>query len=53
VDFPRLARLYLSGRLPLDRLVGRTTTLDAVDGALDDLRRAAGFRTIVRFEAGT
>ena len=49
VDFPRLARLYVSGRLPLDRLVGRTTTLDAVDGALDDLRRAAGLRTIVRY----
>ncbi len=52
MDFPRLARLYLSGRLPLGRLVGRTTTLDAVDGALDDLRQAAGYLTIVRFEAG-
>ena len=49
VDFPRLARLYASGRLPLDRLVGRTTTLDGVDGALDDLRRAAGLRTIIRY----
>ncbi len=47
VDFPRLARLYLSGRLPLDRLVGRTTTLDGVAGALDDLRRAAGLRTVI------
>jgi S-(hydroxymethyl)glutathione dehydrogenase / alcohol dehydrogenase len=53
VDFPKISRLYLSGRLPLDRLVGRTTTLDAVDGALDDLRRAAGLRTIVRFGPGT
>lgn len=49
VDFPKLARLYLSGRLPLDRLVGRTTTLGGVDGALDDLRRVAGLRTIIRF----
>jgi len=47
VDFPRLARLYLSGRLPLDRLVGRTTTLDGVAGALEDLRRAAGLRTVI------
>ena len=52
VDFPRLARLYASGRLPLDCLVGRTTTLDVVDGALDDLRRAAGLRTIIRYEDG-
>jgi len=50
VDFPRIARLYLSGRLPLDRLVGRTTTLDGVDGALDDLRRAAGLRTVIEQE---
>lgn len=47
VDFPKIARLYLSGRLPLDRLVGRTTTLDGVDGALEDLRRAAGLRTVI------
>jgi S-(hydroxymethyl)glutathione dehydrogenase / alcohol dehydrogenase len=47
VDFPRLARLYTSGRLPLDRLVGRTIALDAVDGALDDLRQAVGLRTVI------
>jgi S-(hydroxymethyl)glutathione dehydrogenase/alcohol dehydrogenase len=49
VDFPKMARLHLSGRLPLDRLVGRTTTLGDVDGALEDLRRLAGLRTIIRF----
>lgn len=53
VDFPKISRLYLSGRLPLDRLIGQTTTLDAVDGALDDLRRAAGLRTVVRYAEGT
>jgi S-(hydroxymethyl)glutathione dehydrogenase/alcohol dehydrogenase len=47
VDFPRLARLYASGRLPLDRLVGRTIMLDAVDEALEDLRRAVGLRTLI------
>lgn len=49
VDFPRLARLYASGRLPLERLVGRKVTPDAVDGALEDLRRAAGLRTIIEY----
>ena len=53
VDFPKLARLYASGRLPLDRLVGKTTTLDTVDGALDDLRRAVGLRTIIRYGDGS
>jgi len=47
VDFPRLARLYASGRLPLDRLVGRTIALDDVDEALEDLRRAVGLRTVI------
>ena len=47
IDFPRLARLYASGRLPLDRLVGRTIALDGVDEALEDLRRAVGLRTVI------
>jgi S-(hydroxymethyl)glutathione dehydrogenase / alcohol dehydrogenase len=47
VDFPRLAHLYISGRLPLDRLVGGVIGLDAVDGALEDLRRAVGLRTVI------
>jgi S-(hydroxymethyl)glutathione dehydrogenase / alcohol dehydrogenase len=47
IDFPRLAHLYTSGRLPLDRLVGRTIALDGVDEALEDLRRAVGLRTVI------
>ena len=47
VDFPRLAHLYASGRLPLDRLVGRTVALDAVNEALEGLRRAVGLRTVI------
>ena len=47
VDFPRLARLYASGQLPLDRLVGRTVALDAVNEALEELRRAVGLRTVI------
>jgi S-(hydroxymethyl)glutathione dehydrogenase/alcohol dehydrogenase len=47
VDFPRLARLYASGRLQLDRLVGRTVALDAVNEALEDLQRAVGLRTVI------
>jgi S-(hydroxymethyl)glutathione dehydrogenase/alcohol dehydrogenase len=47
VDFPRLARLYLAGRLPLDKLVGRTRPLEEADAALDDLRDAVGLRTVL------
>ena len=52
VDFPKIARLYRSGLLPLDRLIGQTTTLDAIDGALDDLRHAVGLRTVLEHGSG-
>jgi S-(hydroxymethyl)glutathione dehydrogenase/alcohol dehydrogenase len=47
VDFPRLARLYTAGRLPLDRLVGRRRGLDGADAALQDLSAANGLRTVL------
>ena len=47
VDFPRIARLYLSGRLPLDALIGRTRPLGEVNTALEDLRAATGLRTVL------
>jgi S-(hydroxymethyl)glutathione dehydrogenase/alcohol dehydrogenase len=47
IDFPRLARLHLTGALPLDRLVGRRLPLDAADEALRDLRDAVGLRAIL------
>lgn len=48
-DFPRLARLYLEGRLPLDRLVDREITLASIDAAFRDVERGATVRTVVRF----
>ena len=47
VDFPRLAQLYLTGRRPLDQLVGRRRGLDEAGAALDDLRDAVGLRTVL------
>jgi S-(hydroxymethyl)glutathione dehydrogenase/alcohol dehydrogenase len=52
VDFPKIARLYRAGLLPLDLLVGQTTTLGAADGALDDLRNAVGLRTVIEHGDG-
>jgi S-(hydroxymethyl)glutathione dehydrogenase/alcohol dehydrogenase len=49
VDFPRLARLYLAGRLPLDRLIRRRIGLDQVNAALDAMRRREGGRSVVVF----
>ncbi len=49
VDFPRLARLYDAGQLPLDRLVGGEVQLAETNRAFDDLRAAVGLRTVIRF----
>lgn len=47
LDIPMLARLYLSGSLPLDQLVGRTRPLSEIAEAVDDLRSGTGLRTIL------
>ncbi|MGC9665474.1 alcohol dehydrogenase catalytic domain-containing protein [Planosporangium sp. 12N6] len=51
VDFPRIARLYRTGRLPLDALIGATRTLDDLDAAFGDLRNTVGLRTILDLTA--
>ncbi|WP_210479515.1 zinc-binding dehydrogenase [Naasia sp. SYSU D00948] len=47
IDLPRIFGLYLSGRLPLDELVGTTYPLESVNEAYDDLRGAVGRGVIV------
>lgn len=47
IDIPRLARLYLAGRLPLDDLIGGTRPLSEAAAAFDDLRTNTGVRTIL------
>jgi Zn-dependent alcohol dehydrogenase len=47
LDLPRIFQLYLSGRLPLDELVGATYPLDSVNEAYEDLRAAVGRGVIV------
>lgn len=49
VDFPRLARLYLAGRLPVDRLVEERIGLEDVPRALEALRVGEGVRRVVVF----
>jgi len=49
VDFPRYARFFLDGRLPIDRLVERRIRLDDVEAAFDRLRTGDGLRSVVTF----
>jgi S-(hydroxymethyl)glutathione dehydrogenase / alcohol dehydrogenase len=47
IAFPRLARLYLEGRLPIDRLITERIDLEDVDGAFAAMRRGDGARRVV------
>ena len=49
VDFPRLARLALSGRLPVELMIDSRIELDDVNGAFDRMRRGEGGRTVIRY----
>ncbi|WP_371772636.1 alcohol dehydrogenase catalytic domain-containing protein [Streptomyces sp. NBC_01438] len=47
IDIPKLARLYLAGRLPLDELIGKVRPLHEAAAAFEDLKSAVGARTIL------
>jgi S-(hydroxymethyl)glutathione dehydrogenase/alcohol dehydrogenase len=54
IDFPRYARWYLDGRLPIDRLIDRRLPLDDLEDAFDRLRAGQAARQVVVFdEAGS
>jgi Zn-dependent alcohol dehydrogenase len=48
VDLPRLFRLYLAGRLPLDELLGEEYPLEAVNEAYAALTQGAVGRAVIR-----
>ena len=49
IDFPKIAGLFMSGQLPLDRLVERHVPQSQAITALLDLPRSTGGRTVVDF----
>jgi S-(hydroxymethyl)glutathione dehydrogenase / alcohol dehydrogenase len=49
VDFPQIARWYLEGRLPVERMIERRIGLEDVNGALEALRGGEGARRVVVF----
>lgn len=50
VDFPRIARLYLSGRLPLDALISHRVGLSEVNEAFDAMRAGERTRSVIVFD---
>ena len=49
LDFPRIAELYLAGKLPLDRLVSHRIGLDDLEEAFAAMRRGERARSVVVF----
>jgi len=47
IDFPRIADLYLAGRLRPDRLVSHRIGLHEVDAAFDAMRRRERLRSVI------
>jgi Zn-dependent alcohol dehydrogenase len=50
LDFPRLARLYLAGRLPMDSLISHRIRLDEVNDAFDAMRSGERTRSVIVFD---
>ena len=48
-DFPMLIDLYLQGRLPLDKFVSETISLDDVEEAFHRMERGEVLRSVVVF----
>jgi S-(hydroxymethyl)mycothiol dehydrogenase len=48
-DFPMLIDLYLQGRLPLDKFVSETISLDEVEEAFHRMERGEVLRSVVMF----
>jgi S-(hydroxymethyl)glutathione dehydrogenase/alcohol dehydrogenase len=46
-DFSRYAKLYLDGRLPIDRMIEARIALAEVNEALDKMRRGDGARRVI------
>ena len=50
-DIPRYIALYRAGRLPVDRLMSGSLTLDEINVGFDRLRAGRVVRQIIRFDA--
>lgn len=49
-DIPRYIDLYQRGKLPIDRLMGRTLTLDSINEGFDRLATGHALRDVVLFD---
>lgn len=50
-DIPRYARLWLDGKLPVEKLISNHIRLDDINEAMDDLDRGQALRQIIEFDS--
>lgn len=49
IDIPRYVDLYMSGRLPLDKLISRTYRLDQINEAFEAMEKGTAIRSVIEF----
>jgi Zn-dependent alcohol dehydrogenase len=49
VDVPRYVDLFMAGKLPIDKLITRSYSLDNINEALGALERREVIRSVIRF----
>ncbi|MFF2963780.1 zinc-binding dehydrogenase [Streptomyces sp. NPDC057963] len=51
IDIPLILRQYMAGRLPLDRMITKTYTLDQVNAAFEDMHAGLLKRGVIVFDS--
>jgi S-(hydroxymethyl)glutathione dehydrogenase/alcohol dehydrogenase len=51
VDFPRLANLYMEGRLLLDEMISMRLSLEEINDGFDALEKGGVARSLVVFDS--
>jgi len=48
IDIPRYVDMYMDGRLPVDKLITRTYTLDQINEAFDAMQKGEVIRSVIK-----
>lgn len=49
IDIPRYIDLYMSGKLPIDKLISKTYSLDEINEAFEALEKGKIIRSVIKF----
>jgi len=49
IDIPRYIDLYMNGKLPIDRLISKTYSLDQINEAFEALEKGQVIRSVIKF----